>query len=66
MKRIALITLLIFGIYASAQTPFLLTRIAFDHVQKGIEPPVSRSAQNIGFFTGYYHYLTQLSPYGIK
>lgn len=46
--------------------PFLLTRIAFDHVQKGIEPPVSRSAQNIGFFTGYYHYLTQLSPYGIK
>ena len=39
--------------------PFLFTRIAFDCLQKGIEPPVSRSAQNIGYFTGYYKYLIQ-------
>ena len=39
--------------------PLLFTRIAFDCLQKGIEPPVSRSAQNIGYFTGYYKYLIQ-------
>ena len=47
--------------------PFSLTRIAFDCLQKGIEPPVSMSAQNIGYFTGYYQFLTQQqSYYGIK
>ena len=39
--------------------PLLFTRIAFDCLQKGIETPVSRSAQNIGYFTGYYKYLIQ-------
>ena len=39
--------------------PLLFTIIAFDCLQKGIEPPVSRSAQNIGYFTGYYKYLIQ-------
>ena len=47
--------------------PFSLTRIAFDGLQNGIEPPVSRSAQNIGYFTGYYQFLIQNIPYyGIK
>jgi len=46
--------------------PFPLTRIAFDCYQKGIEPPVSRSAQNIGYFIGYYNYLTQSIPYGVR
>ena len=47
--------------------PFSLTRIAFDGLQKGIKPPVSRSAQNIGYFTGYYQFLIQNIPYyGIK
>ena len=47
--------------------PFSLTRIAFDCLQRGIEPPVSMSAQNIGYFTGYYQFLTQQkSYYGAK
>ncbi len=46
--------------------PFVLTRIAFDYLQRGIEPPVSRSAQNMGYFMGYYNYLTLLIPYGVK
>ncbi len=43
---------------------FPLTRIAFDFYQKGIEPPVSKSAQNIGYFMGYYNYLNLFIPYG--
>lgn len=46
--------------------PFSMTRLAFDALQKGIEPPVSRSAQNIGYFTGYYHFLLRTNPYGFK
>ena len=46
--------------------PFSMTRLAFDALQKGIEPPVSRSAQNIGYFTGYYNFLMLSNPYGVK
>ena len=46
--------------------PFSITRLAFDALQKGIEPPVSRSAQNIGYFTGYYNFLMLSNPYGVK
>ena len=46
--------------------PFVMTRLAFDAYQSGIEPPVSRLAQNMGYFMGYYHYLLQFRPYEIK
>lgn len=46
--------------------PFSMTRLAFDALQKGIEPPVSRSAQNIGYFTGYCNFLMLSNPYGVK
>ena len=40
---------------------FALTRFAFDVYQRGIEPPVSRLAQNYGYWMGYYVYIKNTS-----